>query len=82
MPRPTNGYRDSNNKRLPGVTTFTGIIWEPRKTKGMLDWAQGLALEDPPVYHEWDRDRKGLIGSISHERCIHYAVTRSIGTES
>jgi hypothetical protein len=78
MPRPKGGYKIGKN-RVPGVTTPIGIIWDPGKSKGLLDWATKLALtiEDGELrstYHEWVRDRAGLEGSVAHAMCTAYAT--------
>ena len=42
MPRPSKGYYiqgEQRKKRIPGVTTPIGIIWETYKSDNMLDWA-------------------------------------------
>jgi len=79
MPRPSSWYKNKAGKRLCGATTPIGIIWEPYKAKNMLDWAVTKALNFEegvlkPIYHEWDRDRKGLTGTITHAKCIDYVT--------
>ena len=64
-------YKDSKGNRLKGVTTIINEIWPYMKVKNMLDWACKLAMNYEnglhlPIYHEWERDRAGRIGTLSH----------------
>src|SRR5436190_23883367 len=62
--RPTRGYRDSSNSRLPSSTTITGH----RKAAGLMMWAYNRGLDGKPLYEgEGSRDEAAEIGAIVHQ---------------
>jgi len=62
--RPTKGYRDSSNSRLPSSTTVTGH----RKAAPLMIWAYNRGLDGKPLYEgEGGRDVAAEAGSIVHQ---------------
>lgn len=66
MPHPKGGYRNKDNKRVPGVTTIIGRF----KDSGALLWwafGQGKAAERGEIGSLYDkRDSAGDAGTLAH----------------
>jgi len=78
-------YKSKDGKtRYKGVTTIIGEIWTYMKSKSLLDWSCGLAVNyeggvHKPIYHEWERDRAGRIGTLAHEYVTNFIKTQPEG---
>jgi hypothetical protein len=71
--RPTGGYYNAENKRIPGVTTILGA-WCPGK-EGLLVWANRLGLEGKD--HREVRDVAASIGTLVHDMVEEHAHGKS-----
>ena len=66
MPHPKGGYRNSQGKKIPGVTT---IISRFKESGGLLYWAyeQGKAAERGEINNLYDkRDEAADAGTLAH----------------
>ena len=64
MAHPKGGYRDSNGKRIPGVTTVIGRF---KESGALIRWAYNRGKEGEELYES--RDKAAEAGTAAHELC-------------
>lgn len=62
MARPTSGYRNAENKRVPGVTTITGRY---KESGGLIHWAWNEGVEGRD--YRAARDAAADAGTLAHD---------------